>query len=58
MIGNLKGSRQVVKDFGGRMYDFIGFDGGMTHCQANLSVPITRLPIVLMNVRSPGFSSK
>ncbi len=32
-LGNLKGSRQIVKDFGHRMYNFIGFDGGMPHCQ-------------------------
>ena len=31
-LGNLKGSRQIVKDFGDRMVNFITFDGGMTHC--------------------------
>lgn len=34
-LGNLKGSRQIVKDYGNRMYNFIGVDGGMTHCTVN-----------------------
>lgn len=34
-LGNLKGSRQIVKDFGDRMFNFVGFDGGMTHFQVD-----------------------
>lgn len=34
-LGNLKGSRQIVKDYGDRMYNFIGVDGSMTHCTVN-----------------------
>lgn len=34
-LGNLKGSRQIVKEYGDRMYNFIAFDGSMTHCTVN-----------------------
>lgn len=34
-LGDLKGSRQIIKDFGDRIRYFVGFDGGMTHLQVN-----------------------
>lgn len=34
-LGDLKGSRQIVKDFGERMKYFVGFDGSMTHLQVD-----------------------
>lgn len=30
-LGNLRGSRKIVEDYGDRMYNFIAIDGGMPH---------------------------
>lgn len=30
-LGNLRGSKKIVKDYGKRMYNFIAVDGGMPH---------------------------